>query len=117
MLHFLPTITPCLNKRIHVTTETRNHLEAEVVSTGAAHLENTPTILIFVPTAVWGHTKLPCVVAESEMKQRKLKTLGNQLLIRRNREPKRQWEELLLSTSEDPEPYEPKNLKDAMSSA
>ncbi len=33
----------------------------------------------------------------------------------RTREPKRQWDELLLSTSEDPEPYEPKNLKDAMS--
>ncbi len=33
----------------------------------------------------------------------------------RTREPKRQWDELLLSTSEDPGPYEPKNLKDAMS--
>ncbi len=61
------------------------YLEAEVVSTGAAHLENTPTILIFVPTVVLCHTKLLYVVAESEMKQRKLKTLGDQLLIRRNR--------------------------------
>jgi hypothetical protein len=85
MLHFLPTITPRLNKGIHVTTEDHDHLEAEGVSTGAAHLEITPTILILVPTAVWGHTKLPYVVAESEMKQRKLKTLGDQLLIRRNR--------------------------------
>ena len=33
----------------------------------------------------------------------------------RTREPKRQWDELLLSTSEDLEPYKPKNLRDAMS--
>ena len=33
----------------------------------------------------------------------------------RTREPKRQWDQLLLSTSEDPESYEPKNLKGAMS--
>ena len=33
----------------------------------------------------------------------------------RTREPKRQWDELPLCTSEDLEPYKPKNLRDAMS--
>jgi hypothetical protein len=68
-----------------VKPEAPDHLEAEVASTGATQLENTLTIQISVPIAVWGHTKLLYVVAESEMKQRKLKTLGDQLLIRRNR--------------------------------